>query len=150
MDEDRIDQIIGKYKGQARFVIQILMDIQHENHWLPKEVLERVSKKLEVPLREILHVVTFYKTFSLIPTGRHEIHVCTGSSCHVRGAQRVLEKVQDLIGIKPGETSPDSKFSLQAGNCLGCCSLGPEMVVDGKHYSRISPDDIEDVLKKYD
>ncbi len=150
MDDDRIDQIIEKYQGKARFVIQILMDIQHENHWLPREVLEKVSKKLEVPLTEILHVVTFYKTFSLIPTGRHAIQVCTGSSCHVRGAQRVLEKVQDVIGIKPGETSSDSKFSLQAGNCLGCCSLGPEMVVDGKHYSRIALDKIEDVLKDYD
>ncbi len=150
MDDNRIDQIIEKYQGKARFVIQILMDIQHENHWLPKEVLEKVSQKLGVPLSEILHIVTFYKTFSLVPTGRHEIHVCTGSSCHVRGAQRVLEKVQDLIGIRPGETSPDSKFSLQAGNCLGCCSLGPEMVVDGKHYGRIAPDKVEDVLKDYD
>ncbi len=150
MHDDRIDQIIEKYQGKARFVIQILMDIQHENHWLPKEVLEKVSQKLGVPLSEILHIVTFYKTFSLVPTGRHEIHVCTGSSCHVRGAQRVLEKVQDLIGIRPGETSPDSKFSLQAGNCLGCCSLGPEMVVDGKHYSRITPETVEDVLKDYD
>ncbi len=150
MDDDRIDQIIEKYQGKARFVIQILMDIQHENHWLPKEVLEKVSQKLGVPLSEILHIVTFYKTFSLVPTGRHEIHVCTGSSCHVRGAQHILEKVQDLVGIKPGETSPDSKFSLQAGNCLGCCSLGPEMVVDGKHYSRITPDKVEDVLKDYD
>ncbi len=150
MDDDRIDQIIEKYQGKGRFVIQILMDIQHENHWLPKEVLEKVSQKLGVPLSEILHIVTFYKTFSLVPTGRHEIHVCTGSSCHVRGAQRVLEKVQNLIGIRPGETSPDSKFSLQAGNCLGCCSLGPEIVVDGKHYSRIAPERVEDVLKDYD
>ncbi len=150
MNDDRIDQIIEKYDGKSRFVIQILMDIQHENHWLPKEVLEKVSKKLGVPFSEILHVVTFYKTFSLIPTGRHEIHVCTGSSCHVRGSQQVLEKIQDLIGIKPGETSADSKFSLQAGNCLGCCSLGPEMIVDGKHYSKIAPDEIEDVLKQYD
>ncbi len=149
MKDDRIDQIIEKYQGKSRFVIQILMDIQHENHWLPKKVLEKVSKKLGVPLSEILHVVTFYKTFSLVPTGRHAIHVCTGSSCHVRGSQQVLEKVQDLIGIKPGETSADSKFSLQAGNCLGCCSLGPEMIVDGKHYSKIAPDEIENVLKNY-
>ncbi len=150
MNDDRIDQIIEKYQGKARFVIQILMDIQHENHWLPKEVLEKVSKKLGVPLGEILHVVTFYKTFSLNPTGRHAIHVCTGSSCHVRGAQQILEKVEDLIGIKPGETSSDSRFSLQAGNCLGCCSLGPEMIIDGKHYSKIAPDEIEEVLKQYD
>jgi NADH-quinone oxidoreductase subunit E len=149
MDNDRIDRIIDKYQSKPSSVIQVLMEIQHENHWLPREVLEKVSKKLEVPLSEVLHIVTFYKTFSLIPKGRHEIHVCAGSSCHARGAQRVLDKVQDVIGIKPGETSSDSKFSLEAGNCLGCCSLGPEIVIDGKHHSRIEPDKVEDVLKDY-
>ena len=150
MDKDRIDQIIDKHKGKANSVIQVLMEIQHENHWLPRNVLEKVSKELEVPLSEVLHIVTFYKTFSLIPRGRHEIHVCTGSSCHARGAQRVLDKVQDLIGIEPGETSSDLRFSLEAGNCLGCCSLGPEIVVNGKHLSKIAPDKIEDVLKDYE
>jgi NADH-quinone oxidoreductase subunit E len=149
MDKDRIDQIIDEHKGKPNSVIQVLMDIQHENHWLPRDVLEKVSQKLEVPLSEVLHIVTFYKTFSLIPRGRHEIHVCTGSSCHARGAQRVLDKVQDLIGIKPGETTSDLRFSLEAGNCLGCCSLGPEIVVNGNHHSKIGPDKVEDVLKDY-
>jgi len=150
MDNDRIDQIIDEHKGKPNSVIQVLMEIQHENHWLPREVLEKVSQKLEVPLSEVLHIVTFYKTFSLIPKGRHEIHVCTGSSCHARGAQKVLDRVQDLTGIKPGETTSDLKFSLEAGNCLGCCSLGPEIVVNGKHHSKIAPDKVEDVLKDYE
>jgi NADH-quinone oxidoreductase subunit E len=150
MDNERIDQIIDSYQGKASSVIQVLMEIQSENHWLPREVLERVSKRLEVPFNEILHIVTFYKTFSLMPKGRHEIHVCTGSSCHVRGSKRLLERVQDLIGIRPGETSPDLRFSLETGNCLGCCSLGPEIVVNGRHHSKIAPDNVEDVLKKYD
>lgn len=150
MDNERIDQIIDKYQGKASSVIQVLMEIQSENHWLPREILERVSERLEVPLNEVLHIVTFYKTFALVPKGRHEIHVCTGSSCHVRGSKRLLETVQDLIGIGPGETSPDSRFSLETGNCLGCCSLGPEIVVDGKHHSKIAPDNVGDVLKDYD
>jgi NADH-quinone oxidoreductase subunit E len=149
MDKDKIDRIIDKYNGKASSVIQVLMDIQHENHWLPREVLHRVSEKLGVPLSEILHIVTFYKTFSLKPQGRHEVHVCMGSSCHLRGAQHILDKVQELTGIKPGETSPDSRFSLESGNCLGCCSLGPEIVIDGDHHSRIAPDNVEDVLKNY-
>lgn len=149
MDNDRIDQIVDKYQGKASSAIQVLMEIQSENHWLPREVLERVSKKLAVPLNEVLHIVTFYKTFSLIPKGRHEIHVCTGSSCHVRGAARLLDRVQDLTGIRPGETSPDLRFSLETGSCLGCCSLGPEMVVDGKHHSKIAPDKVEALLKDY-
>ncbi len=149
MDRNKTDRIIDKYDGKASSVIQALMEIQHKNHWLAREVLEKVSTRLQVPLNEVLHIVSFYKTFSLTPKGRHEIHVCTGSSCHVRGAQRVLDKVQDLIGIKPGETSSDLRFSLEAGNCLGCCSLGPEIVVDGNHHSRITPDDVEDVLNNY-
>ena len=150
MDKDQIDRIIGKYNGKDSSVIQVLMDIQHENHWLPREVLHMVSERLDVPLSEILQIVTFYKTFSLNRPGRHEVHVCMGSSCHLRGAQDLLDRVQELTGIKPGETTPDSKFSLQSGNCLGCCSLGPEIVVDGNHHSRLAPDNVEDVLKNYE
>jgi len=149
MDNRRIDEIISKYDGKPNSVIMVLMDIQHENHWLPREVLEKVSEKLGVSLSEILHIATFYKTFSLKPQGRHEIHVCTGTSCHPRGSAKILEKVQDLIGIKPGETTSDLRFSLEKGSCLGCCTLGPEMVVDGIHHGNITPDDVEDILKNY-
>jgi NADH-quinone oxidoreductase subunit E len=147
MDNDKINHIINKHQGKASSLIQVLMEIQSENHWLPKEVLDKVSEKLEVPLSRVMQIATFYKTFSLIPKGRHEVHVCTGSSCHVRGAARVLDKVQDLIGIGPGQTDPDAKFSLETSNCLGCCTLGPEIVVDGKHHGRITPAKAEDVLK---
>ena len=150
MDNDRIDQIIDKHQGEASSLIQVLLEIQSENHWLPMEALEKVSKKLEVPLNEVLHIATFYKTFSLIPKGRHEIHVCTGSSCHVRGSTRLLDTVQDLIGIRPGETDSDLKFSLETVNCLGCCALGPQIVVNGKHHPRIAPAKAEDVLKNYE
>jgi NADH-quinone oxidoreductase subunit E len=150
MENEKIDRIIDQYKGKASSVIQVLMEIQSENHWLPREVLERVSSKLDVPMSEVLHIVTFYKTFALVPKGRHEIHVCTGSSCHTRGSKRLLEAVQELTGIGPGETSADSRFSLETGNCLGCCSLGPEIVVNGKHHSRVTPDNVEEVLRDYE
>jgi len=150
MDNDKIDQIINKHQGDASSLIQVLLEIQRENRWLPKEVLEKVSKKLKVPLNQIQHIATFYKAFSLVPRGRHEIHVCTGTACHVRGAPRVLGTVQDLIGTRPGETDSDLKFSLETVNCLGCCALGPVMVVDGKHHGKIAPAKAEDVLKNYD
>jgi len=150
MDSERIDQIIDKHQGKASSLIQVLLEIQSENHWLPKEVLDKVSKKLEVPLSRVMQIATFYKTFSLIPKGRHEVHVCTGSSCHVRGSTRLLDRVQDLTGIRPGETDSDSKFSLETGNCLGCCNLGPEIIVDGKHHGRVTPDKAEGVLKNYE
>jgi len=150
MDNEKIDQIIDKHQGKASSLIHVLMEIQSENHWLPKEGLDKVSKKLEVPLSRVMQIATFYKTFSLVPKGRHEVYVCTGSSCHVRGSQRLLKEVQDLIGIRPGETDSDSKFTLETGNCLGCCTLGPEIVVDGKHHGRITPGKAKDVLKNYE
>jgi NADH-quinone oxidoreductase subunit E len=119
MDNDKIDRIINKYPSDASSLIQILLEIQRENRWLPMEEIEKVSKKLKVPLNRIHHIVTFYKAFSLIPKGRHEIHVCTGTACHVRGAPRLLDTVQDLIGIRPGETDLDLKFSLETVNCVG-------------------------------
>jgi len=150
MDNDRIDQIIDKHQGDASSLIQILLEIQKENRWLPKEALEKVSRRLQVPLNRIQHIVTFYKAFSLVPRGRHEIHVCMGTACHVRGAPRVLDTVQDLTGIKPGETDGDLKFSLETVNCLGCCALGPVVEVNGKHHGKVAPAEIAEVLKKYD
>ena len=150
MDNDRIDQIIDKYQGEASSVIQVLLEIQSENHWLPKEALKKVSKKLNVPLNRIQHIATFYKAFNLIPRGRHEINVCMGTACHVRGAPRVLDTVQSLTGIRPGETDLDLKFSLETVNCLGCCALGPVMEVDGKTHGKIAPAETADVLKNYE
>jgi len=150
MANDKIDKIINKYQGDASSLIQVLLEIQRENRWLPKEALEKVSKKLKVPLSRIQHIATFYKAFSLIPRGRHEIHICMGTACHVRGSPRVLDTVQDLTGIRPGETDLDLKFSLETVNCLGCCALGPVMVVDKKYHGKLVPTKIEDVLKNYD
>jgi len=150
MDNAKIDKIIDKYPSDPSSLIQVLLDIQHENRWLPEEALKRVSEKLKVPLNRIQHIITFYKAFSVVPKGRHEIHVCTGTACHVRGAPRLLSTVQDLIGIKPGETDQDLKFSLETVNCVGCCALGPVMVVDGEYHGNMVPAKSEDVLKNYE
>jgi len=150
MDIEIIDQIIDKHQCEAGSLIQILLDIQSENHWLPREALDRVSEKLCVPMSKIQHITTFYKSFSLVPKGRHDVHVCMGTACHVRGAQRVLDTVQDQIGIKAGETDVELKFSLETVNCIGCCALGPVMVVNGEYHGNIAPSQIEDVLKNYE
>ena len=150
MENERIDQIIDKHQSEASSLIQVLLEIQSENHWLPKEALERVSEKLQVPLTRVQHIVTFYKAFSLVPKGRHEIHICVGTACHVRGATRVLDNVQDLLGIKSGETDLDLKFSLETVNCVGCCALGPVMDVDGKIYGNMAPSKTVDVIKNYE
>ena len=149
MDIERIDQIIDKHQGEASSLIQVLLEIQSEKHWLPKEALERVSEKLRVPLSRVKHITTFYKAFSLVPKGRHEVHICMGTACHVRGATRILDTVQDLTGIKPGETDLELKFSLETVNCLGCCALGPVMEINGKTHGKLSITKTEDVLKSY-
>ncbi len=150
MDNNQIDRIIDKHECKASSLIQILLDIQSENHWLPKEALDRVSEKLQVPMSKIQHITTFYKSFSLVPRGRHEVHICMGTACHVRGAQRILDMVQDQTGIKAGETDVELKFTLETVNCIGCCALGPVMVVDGEYHGNIAPSQIENVLKNYE
>lgn len=149
MDNNKIDQIIDKHQGDASSLIQVLLEIQSVNRWLPKEVLGKVSQKLNVPLNRIQHIVTFYKAFSLVPKGRHEVHVCTGTACHVRGAPRLLDTVQDLTGIRPGETDMDLKFSLETVSCVGCCALGPVMVIDGEYHGKMAPAKAEEVLNHY-
>ena len=150
MDLARIDQIIDKHHGEQSELIQILLDIQAENHWLPQEALARVSEKLDVSLARIRHIATFYKAFSLVPKGRHEVHLCVGTACHVRGAAGVLDTMEEVIGIGPGETDLDLKFSVETVNCLGCCALGPVMNVDGKVHSRVSRASAQKILKSYD
>jgi len=150
MNHDRVDRIIDKHRGEASSLIQVLLEIQSEDHWLAKEALDRVSERLGVPLARIQHIATFYKAFSLVPKGRHRIHICTGTACHVRGAPRVLDAVQDHTGIKPGETDLDLKFSLETVNCLGCCALGPVMEIDGTTHGNLSGADTAGVLKSYE
>ena len=150
MNIEKVDAIIDKYRAEPSALIQILLDIQSENNWLPAEALNRVGEKLQVPVSRIQHIVTFYKAFSLVPKGRHRVHICMGTACHVRGARRVLDTVQDLTGIKPGETDLELKFSLETVNCLGCCALGPVMEVDGKDHGKVLPGKAGEVLNTYE
>jgi len=150
MDNDRIDQIIDKHQAEPSSLIQVMLEIQSENNWLPKATLDRVSERLDVPLARILHIATFYKAFSLVPKGRHGVHICVGTACHVRGASRILDTVEGQIGIKPGETDLDLKFSLEVVNCLGCCALGPVLEIDGKTHGKMTPGEAVEVLKNYE
>lgn len=150
MDIRQVDQIIDRHGAEPSALIQVLLEIQRENHWLPQEALARVAERLAVPAARIRHIATFYKAFSLVPKGRHEVHVCVGTACHVRGATRILDTLQDATGILPGETDAELKFSLETVNCLGCCALGPVMVVDGKTHGKLSPAAAADALKGYE
>ncbi len=149
METEAIDQIIDRHHSQPSSLIQILLDIQAENHWLPPKALARVAERLGVPMARIMHIATFYKAFSLVPKGRHEIHVCMGTACHVRGAERVLDRIQDLTGIRAGETDLELKFSLETVNCLGCCALGPVVEINGQTHGKMSPAAVAETLESY-
>ena len=150
MDLGRIDEIIDQHQAEPSSLIQVLLDIQKENHWLPAAALRRISERLSVQLSRIRHIATFYKAFSLVPKGRHEVHLCVGTACHVRGATRILDTLKDLTGILPGETDLELNFSLETVNCLGCCALGPVMVVDGKAHGKLSRSEATKVMKRYE
>jgi NADH-quinone oxidoreductase subunit E len=146
----QVDKIIDKYHGDKEALIQILLDINNLYHWLPKSSLIWVSVRLRVPLTQIYHISSFYKAFSLVPQGRHLIQVCLGTACHVRGGEKIIDRVRTVLGVSEGETTSDLRFTLEPVNCLGCCSLGPVMVVDGHYYGKMELDRVSEVLNKYE
>jgi len=150
MNIEQIDQMIDRHNGEASSLIQVLLEIQRHYNWLPSDALKRVSERLGVPQSQIQHIATFYKAFSLVPKGRHQVHICMGTACHVRGANRILDKVQDVTGLEPGETDLELKFSVETVNCLGCCALGPVIEIDGKMHGKLSPGETSNVLKNYE
>ena len=150
LGSNSVDEIVDKYEARRSALIQILLELQRENVWLPKEALARIGERLGVPLSQIYQIATFYKGFSLVPKGRHTVSICMGTACHVRGAPRILDRARELINIEPGTTTPDLKFSLETVNCLGCCALGPVMVADGEYHGGISPGRVKDVLESCD
>ena len=150
LEADNAGRIIDEYKGDKSALIQILLEIQRENRWLPRDVLMSVCEKLDVPLSQVYRIATFYKAFSLSPQGRHQVSVCMGTACHVRGAPRLLDRVADVVGIRPGETSSDQRFTLETVNCLGCCALGPVVVVDGEYHSNPSSKEMEAIVAACD
>jgi len=130
-------------------LVSILQDIQAEYNYLPKEALVEVSLILDVPLSRIYSVSTFFKAFSLEPRGRHLINVCLGTACHVRGAPKVLEEIERELDIKAGKTTEDLKYTLETVNCVGCCALGPIVIVDGEYHGQMKTDKVKALLENY-
>lgn len=127
-------------------LLSILHNIQREWGYLPEEKLREIAVMLGMPLIDVCGVATFYKSFSLTPKGRHQIKVCLGTACHVRGANRILKEVERKLGIKSGETSEDGEFSLEIVMCLGCCAIGPVVVMDDRYYGKMTTAKLESML----
>lgn len=149
MDLTQIDAVIDKHGGAQRSLNAVLLEIQSMEHYLPREALERVAERMKVPLLQVYQVASFYKAFSLEPRGKHLVTVCLGTACHVRGAQSLVDQMQRLLKVAPGETTSDRQFTLETVNCLGCCALGPVVVVDGKYYGKMAASGVEKVLQQY-
>jgi NADH-quinone oxidoreductase subunit E len=147
--ENQVSHIVARYKADPGSVIAILQDVQEEFSYLPRQALESVARELAVPLSRVLSLATFYKAFSLRPKGRSPVHVCLGTACHVRGAQRVLEKFERELGLKSGQTSADLAFSLDAVHCVGCCGLAPVVMVGEEVHGKITPAKVSGLIKKY-
>jgi NADH-quinone oxidoreductase subunit E len=150
VSNERVDEIIDKYEREEGFLIQLLLDIQHEFNWIPKEAIERISARCQIPLSHIYRVASFYKVLSLKPIGRHVIQVCLGTACHVRGGPRILAEVENVLGIKAGTTTDDMKFTVNRVNCIGCCALGPVMIIDNDYHGKLKPTEVKDILARYD
>lgn len=148
-DFGKVDKIVSYHENQRSNLIQILLDVQNEYRWLPKHVLLYISNRLDIPLSNIYDITTFYKYFNLEPQGRHSIIVCMGTACHIRGAINLLQRIVNTLKIKPGDTTSDYNFTLNTVNCLGCCALGPVMMVDNKYFSNPSTGMLKKILKQF-
>jgi len=147
--EAKVGQVLQKYQHDKSLLVDILQDIQAETGYLPREVLEQTSRGLDVPLSRVYSVATFFKAFSLEPRGRHLISVCMGTACHVRGAAKVLEKIEQELNIKRGETTSDLKFTLETVNCVGACALGPMVIIGEDYHGEMTPEAVGSMLENY-
>ncbi|MFH1651625.1 MAG: NAD(P)H-dependent oxidoreductase subunit E [Chloroflexota bacterium] len=145
----KVNGILEKYGRDKSMLVPVLQDVQAEYRYLPREALEQVSHGLEVPLTRVYSVATFFKAFSLTPRGKHQVNVCMGTACHVRGSVKVLDEMQKLLRLKSGGTTPDLKFSLDTVNCVGACALGPIVIVDEDYHGGMNPDKAGKILKAY-
>lgn len=148
-NSDKVASIIAKYNCEKRWLISILLDIQAECNYLPKDALLMVANKLNIPLIQVYSVASFYKVFSLKPRGKHLISACLGTACHVRGARRAVDEIQRKLNIAVGETTADKLFTLETVRCLGCCALGPVVVIDNNYYSHMTSKKVDTILDKY-
>ena len=147
--EKKVKLILDSYQCDKGSLVSILQDIQAEYNYLPKEALVRISQGLDVALSQVYSVATFFKAFSLKPRGCHLINVCLGTACHVRGAIRILEAIERELGIKPGDTTEDLKYTLETVNCVGACALGPIVIVDREYSGEMKTDKVKPLLESY-
>ncbi|MEN1759158.1 MULTISPECIES: complex I 24 kDa subunit family protein [Anoxynatronum] len=145
----KLDEVILRHKNRQGALMPVLQEAQDIFGCLPIEVQRQISEGIKIPMSEIYGVVTFYSQFTLEPKGEYTISICMGTACYVRGAKPMVEKVAEMLGIAPGETSADAKFSLVATRCIGACGLAPILTVNEDVYGRLTLEDIPGIVEKY-
>lgn len=144
-----LDKVLEEVKDIQGPLMPVLTKAQQIFGCVPYDVQKYVSEKLDIPMSDIYGVITFYSQFSLEPKGDYVIGVCMGTACYVKNAQPILDKIGDIIHAKPGETSKDGKFTLEATRCIGACGLAPVITINEEVYGKLEVDDVDDIMKKY-
>lgn len=148
--EKSLEEVFAKYRGTKGALIPVLQAAQDIYGYLPKEVLEKISKELKIPLSKVYGVVTFYAQFHLKPRGKYVIRVCQGTACHVRGGAKIFQEIQDILKIKDGETTEDLRFTLESVACLGACGLAPVMMINDDTHGRLTKESVAKILAQYE
>lgn len=145
----RIHEIINEYRQFKTPLMMILSKVQNEFGYIPLEVQEIISKELDIPVATIYGVVTFYSFFSLKPKGKVVIGVCLGTACYVKGSQQVIDKFCEILKIKPGETTEDGEFTIDALRCIGACGVAPAVTINGTVYPKVKVSDVQKIIDQY-
>jgi len=145
----KINEICDRYVNEKTPLIMILSDIQKEYGYIPLEVQEIVSERTGISVAEIYGVVTFYSFFSLEPNGKYVIGCCLGTACYVKGAQQIVDKFSEILGIKPGETTKDGLFTIDALRCIGACAIAPAVTINGKVYPHVQVSEVQGIVDEY-
>ena len=152
LDKDKINSVVDdvseKHSHDSGMLVAILQDVQSGLNYLPREAIARVSKNLGIPVSRTYGVATFFRAFSLNPRGKHSLQVCMGTACHVRGAEKILDKMETELCVCAGETTEDMKYTVETVNCVGACALGPVVVVDNEFVGQMTTDKVKTILEK--
>lgn len=146
--EQQVGGILKNYHGERGELIPVLQDAQNQLGYLPEEAMQRIAKFVRLSPNQVYGVATFYAQFKFTPVGKHLIHVCRGTACHVKGGPRILEAVERELGIKQGETTPDREYTLETVACIGCCGLAPTMVIDKDTHGNMTTKKVEEIFRK--
>ena len=148
MTPHKLDNILSRHDNSDANLLSIMQDIQDEENWLPRDTLEVVARKLEVPMTRVYRLATFFKSLSLEPRGKHICQVCIGTTCHVRGAPKLVDKIELDMDVKAGQTTEDMLFTMETVGCVGACALGPLVVVDKEYHGHLTVEGLGKILRK--